>query len=218
VQNLLEVLCHTADGAYVVDDRQQITLWNQAAEALLGYPAHEAIGQPCYRILKGRDASGCPICRRDCVPFVTGGRGELVPNFDAQVLTKNRQVRWVNVSVITVPGPGDRPRAVIHLFRDIDAKKRAENFVLEVAAQARRLQLQESLPFVADGEPGLSDLTTREMQVLRLLAQGTDTAAIATELIVSEATVRNHIQRILHKLGVHSRLEAVALAREHGIF
>jgi len=49
------------------------------------------------------------------------------------------------------------------------------------------------------------------------LAEGADTAAIASHLLIGKSTVRNHIQRILHKLGAHSRLEAVACARNFGI-
>ncbi len=60
-------------------------------------------------------------------------------------------------------------------------------------------------------------LTARESQVLELLAQGATTESIAATLVIGIPTVRNHMQRILHKLGVHSRLEAVMCAREHGL-
>jgi DNA-binding NarL/FixJ family response regulator len=53
-------------------------------------------------------------------------------------------------------------------------------------------------------------LTTRENEILRFLALGLGTSAIARELSISPATVRNHAQRILAKLQVHSRLAAVA--------
>lgn len=54
-------------------------------------------------------------------------------------------------------------------------------------------------------------LTPREAVVLSLLASGHGTREIARTLVISPATVRNHVQSILRKLGVHSRLEAVAL-------
>ncbi len=60
-------------------------------------------------------------------------------------------------------------------------------------------------------------LTGRELQVLTLLAGGADTDAIATELFLSVNTVRNHVQHVLHKLGAHSRLEAVTHALREGI-
>jgi two-component system nitrate/nitrite response regulator NarL len=63
----------------------------------------------------------------------------------------------------------------------------------------------------------LSKLTRRERQVLALLAEGYDKDAIAVELAISPQTARTHVQNILAKLGVHSRLEAAAFARKHPI-
>ena len=60
-------------------------------------------------------------------------------------------------------------------------------------------------------------LSRREREVLRLLADGQTTNAIARTLCISHSTARNHIQHILHKLHVHSRLEAVAAARKVGL-
>jgi len=58
----------------------------------------------------------------------------------------------------------------------------------------------------------LKSLTAREREVLRHLARGRGTKGIAEALVVSTATLRNHIQRILPKLGAHNRLEAVTAA------
>lgn len=60
-------------------------------------------------------------------------------------------------------------------------------------------------------------LTIRENEILRLLALGLGTSAIARELSISPATVRNHAQRILAKLQVHSRLAAVARGYAAGL-
>jgi two-component system response regulator DesR len=64
--------------------------------------------------------------------------------------------------------------------------------------------------FVAPPPP---DLTPRQVEVLRLLEQGRSTKQIAAELHLSTETVRNHVRRLFHALGVNSRLEAVAAAR-----
>ena len=56
-------------------------------------------------------------------------------------------------------------------------------------------------------------LTPRQVEVLRLLEQGRSTKQISAELHLSTETVRNHIRRLFRALGVHSRLEAVAVAR-----
>ncbi len=55
-------------------------------------------------------------------------------------------------------------------------------------------------------------LTDREMEVLRLVAQGLNNRDIAKELFISENTVKNHIRNILEKLHLHSRMEAVVYA------
>ena len=60
-------------------------------------------------------------------------------------------------------------------------------------------------------------LTARELEVLRLLADGASTHVIAERLFVSLNTARNHVQRVIGKLGAHSRLEAVAIATRSGL-
>ena len=65
-------------------------------------------------------------------------------------------------------------------------------------------------------EPG-SDLTLREREVLRLVAEGLSTSDMARRLFVSPNTVRNHVQRVLGKLGAHSKLEALVIATRGGL-
>src|SRR3569832_2555039 len=60
-------------------------------------------------------------------------------------------------------------------------------------------------------------LTNRELQCLQLMVEGKDTTGMSRELGVSRTTVRSHVQAVLHKLGVHSRLEAAALVARAGI-
>jgi DNA-binding NarL/FixJ family response regulator len=63
----------------------------------------------------------------------------------------------------------------------------------------------------------MAKLTRREREVLALVAQGADNDAIAQELVISPETARTHIQNVLGKLGVHSRLEAAAFVTQNGI-
>ncbi|MGH2379162.1 MAG: response regulator [Candidatus Limnocylindria bacterium] len=101
-------------------------------------------------------------------------------------------------------------------------KERALDDVLEalraVAAGDRYLtDEQVARTRALSGEGTGEALTDRELEVLRLLARGKESQAIADELTISANTVRTHLQNIFSKLGVHSKLEAVTAANARGL-
>ena len=87
----------------------------------------------------------------------------------------------------------------------------------ELLARMRRLLSRTRAANAAPAEPRLDRLTGREREILALLAAGLDQREIANALVISEKTVGTHIQRVLGKLGVHSRAQAVAVAWGDGL-
>jgi DNA-binding NarL/FixJ family response regulator len=100
--------------------------------------------------------------------------------------------------------------AAVRLVRSGDA--------LLAPSITRRL-VERFAPAAGSSTPGreLSDLTPRELEVLRWLARGLSNAEVAAALTVSEATVKTHVARILAKLGLRDRVQAVVLAYETGL-
>jgi PAS domain S-box-containing protein len=215
MDEVLAILAHTADGVCAVDHAQRIVFWNTAAERLLGYAKDEVLGRACYEIFKTRSRPGCFECHTECVVIQATRCREFVPTFNLLTQTKARDTILLNVSIIVLPDSDGR-YATIHLFRDASYQLQYETYVEQLLLNATRLPKPLPIPVQSpDGLTSCVPLSAREKQVLHLLTQAKAAHDIAESLCISIATVRNHIQTILRKLGVHTQREAVKLAQEH---
>lgn len=112
--------------------------------------------------------------------------------------------KTTDADVVVFDGEGNRTLVEVHSVRLLRGGR-----VVGVFGQLEHEPVSEPVAAV-------HDLTPRQAEVLRLLEHGRSTEQIAAELHLSKETVRNHIRHILQALGVHSRIEAVAVARhEH---
>jgi len=208
-EQLLRLLARSADGVFAVNTDQRIVFWSAAAEELVGRPAREVLGKYCYEVILGNDYGGHPFCRRNCPTIRAARRGRGVPNYDIACRRNGEEV-WLNVSLVPLTDMrGDA--TAIHMIRDVSQRRRSERLAQATIDTVSPFMSGTSGTDMEGGPCPVPDpaLTSREIEVLRLLADGLGTPALARKLGLSNATVRNHIQRLLAKLGVHSRLEAV---------
>jgi len=197
--DLLETVETTGQAAFAVDLRGEILAWNAAAEKLFHYPSSTAIGQRCWQLLAGRDTHGNDYCAESC-PLRQMVRKHRPLNPSALVFRTSRNERVAfRVSLLVFSSADPTQSVVAHLLCPLSTEGNCAK------------------PPTLQGKNIASRLTRREFEVLGLLIEGRTTHEIERGLGVSHATIRNHIQHILHKLHVHSRLEAVVLARAMGM-
>ena len=208
---ILESISNTADGVFAVDEDQRIVHWNEGAERILGYSSQDVLGRFCYDVINGVDQWSGQVCYLGCPVMDCAKGGRPTPGQDVKVRAKDGTGRWLSVVHTYIDNQQGNNRhlaAVVHIFRDVtegmDARHTLERISREVSAYGSPAAARE--PEVHHHE----DLTSREQQVVTMLAKGEGTSGIAKKLMISNATARNHIQNILGKLNVHTRLEAVA--------
>jgi len=206
-QVLTQALARAADGAFAIGPAGRLVLWNRAAERILGWSAKEVLGRSCCEVLVGSDVNGNRLCYQGCHVMSLVEQSEAVQHFEMQTRAKTGKSVWLDISILEVPAANGGRSLTVHLFRDVTATKALLDLVGERPAS----------PAASNGD-GAPLLTKRELEILQLMASGANTKVLAERLHVSRATIRNHAQNIFAKLGVHSRLEAVAYATQRHLF
>ncbi len=206
---------------FTVTTDQKIKSWNSTAEKLFGYTRNDVIGKKCYEVLCANGNTGRVKCNRGCVVLTNAAKGRTTRDFDLTCKTADGSSKTINMSIL-LPAQGSESRDIVHLFRDVTDRRRVEH---ASAGTTNARSLDNSDTAQANGGSGriqrngyrLPPLTTREDQVLKLLAAGKNTNDISEILDIKPLTARNHVSRLLTKLGCRSRLEAVALGTRAGL-
>jgi PAS domain S-box-containing protein len=204
----LDIIAGSGEAVYGVDEEGILVIWNRGAERLLGFPADRVIGKHCHEILHGRDVFGNLYCDRSCNLRKMARRRQAVRGFELDVQRADGDRLRAAISIVCVPGSRPATYTMLHLVRPVERDRAVEDLV-------HRLLSTPVPSGPADAPESLDRLTPREIEVLRLLASGAGNQQIAESLFISVATVRTHIEHILRKLDVHSKLEAVSVAHRN---
>jgi len=198
----------------VADSRWCIKAITNDASSLFGYDADELVGR-----------SFLDFVSSDRVSEVTtdGVRPPTAPIHLPGMLMKEKGGGWVRVCLLVAPLPdrdggdvifaivGPAPEAWSALERVAELELRLRRISEEVRAAGVLEHVHTLRPHV--DHPELSELTTRQWEILSLLVQGMRVPSIAGQLYLSPSTVRNHLATIFRKFGVHSQSELLDLLR-----
>lgn len=206
--NAREIVRRAAGPAIGTDAANRVVAWNRAARQLLGFESEQkALGRAIHEFLQTRDAFGNALPESGAPFFEMVSQGEPVNSFEVSARKASGERVWVTVSVVVILGPRAEQHEIVYLMRPVLRRRRADEAIERLLAD--QADGKRGAGSRTDGGP---ELTRRQLEVLRLVADGLDNREIAKTLGVSVNTVRSHMQGLLETLGVHSQVEAVAKA------
>ena len=215
--------------AFANDQNHRIIFWNKGAERMMERTAAQALGRLCHEIFCGKDPFGNRFCSDSCAVTASLKRHEAVNRFEVASGDRNRS-RTIGMTVVEIPDSRPGYFTAVHIMELIDDKSRLARELARLREANPpvahhgdghvpvTLQTSRSAPArtLESDSTATEQLSDRELDVLRAIASGQANKDIANSLHISVATTRNHVQHILKKLNVHSKLEAVALAFRNG--
>ena len=195
--SLAESVTSTREPAFVVERSGIIVAWNCGAEQLFGFKEQKVLGRPCWKVVPFHDQYGNAYCTEHCPLIDMATRHVPISRCELKFRKASGEFVEIGVFTMTIDGPGSSDFNILHIFTPKASCK--------LNPERHKEERANSL------------LTAQELRVLELLSLGQSTIRIAKLLQISKATTRNHIQQILSKLDVHTRLEAVCAAWRAGL-
>jgi two-component system, NarL family, nitrate/nitrite response regulator NarL len=206
----------------LVDDHQLLT--DSLARLLGGEPDLEVVG------IAGSVAEAKQLARERMDVVLMDYR---LPDGTGAEATRAIKARWPTARVVMLTAVQDDETVLESIQAGADGYLTKDRAVEEVVAAVRAARAGETLlprsviigiaQRVASAQerpperPAIEPLTPRELEVLRALAEGLATPDICDRLFISRNTLRTHVQNIMMKLHVHSKLEAVTVALRYRI-
>ena len=195
-----------APAAIVVSANGHIVEASQSARAMLGLRSVGPVAAPCWKVVAGRTRDGRPACSPDC-PILSGASGGARFGPDEEIVSGGRSGSRPPVRVWHIPVRVAGSRFVIHHLSDMRTR-------------AARDRIADRFDLIVSGPPSaersasrfehVGGLTPRELEILRSMSEGLTTREVAERLGIRPTTVRNHVARLLSKLGARNRVEALA--------
>lgn len=200
---VLDVLS-ISEPAFAINGKHRIVAWNDAAERLLGVAAQDVIGARCYEALDAVDRVICGECRTCPAGKLRSRRSPTSSEISVSPTGQpDRRLHMTTLAAHTAQGQS----RIVHLLCEEPPRELPQAYASPMASP------------MTSGSRRINPLalTQRELEVLRLLGAGHSTADIAVALSITRVTARNHVNRVLDKLGANSRLHAVVLASQSGL-
>lgn len=204
IAQLFAALAFSPDPVFATSRLNRVVFWNAAAAALLGYSAEEVAGLSCSALFEGCDVYGNRYCSEACPVNQMAVRHQAVRSFVLRLRGKDGRTVSAHVSVLQLVVPPPDLFFLLHTLQPEESAAQPE----EAAGPPRSvLETARESP-----DARARRLTSREVEILAMVAAGHTTPDIAARLHISRLTARNHLQNVLDKLEVHSKSEAVAFA------
>ena len=214
---LRSVFRDSPEGICVIDRSMRVVVWNRTAAEITGYGASEVLGRPCR--IEGNDLKIESTSQAEGLIVREAQKGGQPLACALRVKKKSADGTWLSLPTTVIPLRHKELAFLIHIVRSLPYPMGLLYHHID-SLISQHFNHQSKAGSAGNHEPPLPALTRREQEILRLLACGKTAKPIATEMSLSVATVRTHIQSILRKLKVHSCLEAAVwlLSRPAGFF